>query len=415
MSTPIPTGRGRWRVTLHSRTYSTSPGPIGGLQIGELFDAQSRQLTQQWNQPAQFLFTLDGHSENAKLVQELTTDVCAWRWDEASGADVCMFRGIVAQSQDTLSEQTHTVVFTCHDYLSMLDRRYLPYPLTYTQTDQDDLVGYLLALARGMTAGPFNNPTSLFPGSNLPLGRSTVSPDGSGRPSSGTLRDRTWTAGSSIGQLLADLAAVIGGFDFDLQYCYVGNALDILRVWWPQQGVTRSEPLVFGSNVASLTRSVNSADYSNYWRVIGGSGSSDATAPPQTAEAWNADANNVGVSPQGLWQSIDSGSNDVIIPSALQEKAAGDLALSGVLIPSYSLVLRPSWYSYGAVNMGDSFTLVVHSGRLDLVDAVRVLGITFDIGDDGEEDVGLTVGRPAQSLLDVLTRPNQTIQALARR
>jgi hypothetical protein len=65
--------------------------------------------------------------------------------------------------------------------------------------------------------------------------------------------------------------------------------------------------------------------------------------------------------------------------------------------------------------MGDVVPLVVQSGRLNVSTTVRVLGITYDIGDDGQEDVALTVGRPASSLLDLLTTADATVDALTRR
>ena len=51
--------------------------------------------------------------------------------------------------------------------------------------------------------------------------------------------------------------------------------------------------------------------------------------------------------------------------------------------------------------MGDVVPLIVQSGRLNVNTNVRVVGITYAIGDDGQEDVTLTVGRPRYHL-----RPN---------
>ena len=43
--------------------------------------------------------------------------------------------------------------------------------------------------------------------------------------------------------------------------------------------------------------------------------------------------------------------------------------------------------------MGDTVQLVVDSGRLHTKEWVRIVGITYDIGDDGQEDVTLEVKR----------------------
>jgi hypothetical protein len=67
--------------------------------------------------------------------------------------------------------------------------------------------------------------------------------------------------------------------------------------------------------------------------------------------------------------------------------------------------------------MGDTVPLIVQSGRLDdyYTPGVRVLGITYAIGDDGQEDVTLTVSRPAQSLGGILAAGDRDLKALTRR
>ena len=424
-STPVPSGRGQWRVTLHTRSY-TSEAPNGGWLgniISELPDARGRTLTQQLNQPATFTFTLNGRSSEAALIRELEHDVRVWRWDDSRGRDMPVFRGVIGQAEDQLTEQAHTVVFTCHDYGAMLDRRYLTAPIVFgapaASVDQDDIVLNLLNAASAIAPSAGG---SFSPGSFLPLGRLLVNPDGSGRVSrSGQLRDRTYAAQSSVGQSLSDLGAVIGGFDFDVVpdgYLYANHPAtggDSFRVFYPQQGVTLTDPVLeYGGAVATVTRTVDSGNYANYVRVVGNNGSSDPTAPQLYGEAWNTDANNVGVVPIGLWQNIDSAS-DVTVQSTLTQKAQGDLDMSGVLIPSYTLGLRPGAYHEGLFHMGDTVPIVIRSGRLNVTTSVRIVGITFRLGDDGQEDVELTVGRPLTSLLDMLAGTAADVDALARR
>ena len=47
--------------------------------------------------------------------------------------------------------------------------------------------------------------------------------------------------------------------------------------------------------------------------------------------------------------------------------------------------------------------------------SVRVLGITYSIGDDGDENVELVVGRPRTTLSFLLSQANRDIAALNRR
>ena len=409
---PVPAGRGRWRFTVHSRQFTSSASSNSRL-LAELTDATSRRVDQQWCAPATLTFSVDGHSAAAAQVAELQTEVMAWRWDDQTGGDVAVFRGPVTQSQDTLSEQAHTVSFTCHDYLAMFARRIMIRTLSVTQMEQDMIAYNLLVQSQNVTAA---NGTSLNPGAYLPLGMSWVNPDnsnrGAGVPS--VPRDRTYLPQTVYFDAFDQLAKVIGGFDYDVQPA-TGPGVDYLRIFYPAQGVARSDlAFVYGSTVASLTRSVDSGDYANYWRVLGNNGSSDPAAAQLASEAFNTDANNVGQVPVGLWQSGDNQA-DVSIQTTLDQTAQGNLALSGVLTPTYTLGLRPDAYTWGNPNMGDTVPLIVQSGRLNVNAAVRVLGLTFDIGDDGQEDITVTVGRPSTTLADLLRANNRDVNALTRR
>lgn len=412
---PIPAGRGRWRFTLHKRVFSTAATYPNATSIGELTDARSRNLQQAWNQPAVLTFVVDGHSPSAAEVAELQTDVIAWRWSTSLGIDVPLFRGIVAQSQDDITEQSHTVTFTCHDYFAMLSRRTITddTPLTYTQQDQDLIVQNLLHLALNATTSAG---VSFSPGSQLPLSTIISNPDGSGRAAlSGQLRDRSYLGNTIIGNEIDNLAKVINGFDYDVLARSDANGIDYLRLFYPQQGVTRNDmTFTYGANVATVSRSINSADYSNYIRVLGNNGSSDPNAAQMFSEDWNADSNNVGQVPVGLWMT-GAAASDVNIQATLDEKATGDLSMDGILQPVYTLGLRPGFYNIGYPNMGDTVQLQVNSGRLNVNTPVRVLGITYGIGDDGEENVSLTVARPVITLSAILAEQQRQVAALTRR
>ena len=416
----VPLGRGRWRLTVHKRSFATTPGSGPTWQstmIAELTDARGRRLDRAWNSAAQLTFTLDGSSSQAPLVLELATDVVAWRWSDTQGQDVAMFRGLVDHSEDQLTQDAGVVTFTAHDYFALLQRRYLTTAYSVVQDDQDNIVRDLVARANTTSS---SSGTSLAPGAQLPLAPFYVQPDGSQRlgSPSGALRDRTYAPSQEIGAAIDDLAKVIGGFDYDVNPYQVqwSNTADALRVFYPQQGVTRADvALVYGSNVATVTRTVSSGDYANYVRVLGNNGSSDPAAAQRFSEAWDSDANNVTVNPVGLWQSTDNAS-DVTVQSTLDDKAAGDLELSGILVPSYTLTLVPGTYRYGSPNMGDTVGLVIQAGRLNVNTTVRVMGISYAIGDDGDEDVQLTVGRPVTTLAKLFTpsragrgRPRQKV------
>jgi len=408
---PLPWYRGGlWHLTLHSRPFTDTQ--FSQTAIMRLDDAHGRQLTQKWNTAAQLQFSIDGHSQAAAAIAELRTEVVAWRYDDMTGSDVPVFRGVITQSEDQLSEQVHTVTITCHDYLAVMDRRFFPGPSPYTgNMQQDGWVNTFVTNAGG------TNATSRGTAAYLPLAAAYRNPDGSQRTmlagAGGTMRQRTYQGGQSYLVALDDMAKVIGGFDYDcLPYMY--GAWDYVRVFVPVQGITRTDPgLVYGESVVSLTRSVNSADYGNSWLCIGNNGSSDPNVPQYQGTAQNTAATDPtqGV---GLWQSQDNAS-DVNDLQTLSDKANGDLLMYGQLVPAYTVALRPDWYHWNKVNMGDVVPLVVQSGRLNVSTTVRIMGITYDIGDDGEENVSLDVGRPTRDLVDLLNTQQQDVLALTRR
>jgi len=428
---PVPDGRGRWRVTLHRRSFGNPASvalPTWQSTVLVELDARGRRLEQAWNTPAQFTFTLDGHEPAAASVLELQTEVYVWRWDDTQGADVCMFRGPITQSEDQLTEQSHVVTFTAHDYLALLTRRVTiaALPWTITQLSQDVIARTMIANASAIT--PLSG-ASFVPGSTLPLWAAWANPDGTTRADAAVLRDRSYTGGSVYGDLLDQLAKVDGGFDYDVipepnvpaaagspsATQPVRPGVDAVRIFYPRQGVTRSDMmLLYGGNVASLTRTISSADYANYVRSVGNKASSDPATAQLVAEAYNADTNNTAQNSLGLWATGDNAS-DVSILATLQQRATGLLNVDGVLTPAYTLGLRPDTYVLGMPNMGDVVPLRIRSGRLDVNTTVRVVGISYDIGDDGEEDIGLTVGRPVQTLAKVVTAIGRDVNALARR
>ena len=405
---PIPGYRGRWRLTLHQRAFT--PKTLAQTIIAELADARSRQLTQAWNTPATLTFALDGHSQPAGLISELEHDVVAWRWDDLTGIEQPVFRGPVTHSEDQITEQSHVVTFTCHDYLAVLARRLLTATYTVTARDQDLIAGDLLALASSVST---SSGTSLSPQSFLPVNLFSANPNGTLRGLSGHTRDRTYYGSQNVGQAIDDLAKSVYGFDYDVAPSAVDDH-DSLRIFYPQQGVTRTEgiALQYGSTVANLTRTVDSAAYANYVRVLGNNTSANPT-PQFFSEAWDSTATSL-ATPVGLWMAA-ADAPDATVQSALDDKAAGDLGLDAILVPSYTLGLAPGAYTWGNPKMGEVVPLIVNSGRLNVNTSVRVLGIAYTIGDDGQEDVTLTVARPRPTLAGLFNKADRNIKALARR
>jgi len=426
-STPVPAGRGRWRITAHRRVFGpagyTYGTPLPTWQqtiISELDSAHSRRLTKAFGGTAEFVFALDGRAPDAATVQEFASEVYAWRWSTQLGRDVCMFRGIIQQSEDTVTPERHEVTFTCHDYLSMLGRRIYTQntPWQPSNMEQDTVISWSLFFANfAQSIGG----TTLFPASTLPLAHWNVAPDGTSRGASGQLRTRAIFGNTSWLDVIDAMSKVIGGFDYDvLPEPEAGRqgftaGLDALRNFYPYQGTDRSGTLafVYGSNVASVQRTVTSVDYANYVRLLGNNANSDPNAAQLSSDAWTTDAT-TSQPTVGLWQlAVNEG--DVSLAGTMAERAQGELAIASQPAPAYTLGLMPDAYTYGNPSIGDNVPLVVQSGRLNISTLLRVLGIQYDVGDDGQETVSLTVGRPQPRLRTAFHRITRDINALTRR
>ena len=410
----VPAGRDRWRLTLHARQFSSQTWQQ--TIIVQLDSARNRKLTKAWDAAAVLTFDIDGHSADAALIQELAHDVIAWRYDGATNKDVPMFRGIVDAAEDKLDESSHTVTFTCHDYFAMLDRRLFTSPnqVAWLATDQDTTAVNLINQATSNLRTGAG--ASFGAASYLPLSVTRVAGDGSGRPAlSGQLRDLTVQGNATVGTQFDNFAKRANAFDYDvLPVGAPGNGsttTDALRIFYPSQGVVRPIPLAYGINVAQVQRQLTSADYANYWRTLGNNNSATQSDPQFYGEATTPDAFNLAV---GTLMTADQNA-DVVLQTTLTDVAQGQLGIYGVLLPTYTLTLVPGTYAYGTLNIGDTVPLVITSGRLNVNTTQRIMGLTFDIGDDGQEDVEVVVGRAASSFLDIIDHVRSDVRELSRR
>lgn len=404
-----PPGRGRWRITLHDRVWQTGVDANATI-IAELSEARSRRLEQKLNYYSTLTFSIDGRSPGAALIKELEHDVIAWRWDEYSGTDVAMVRAIVSQTEDVISENVHTLNVTAHDYLSMMQRRCTPNaigspgtPSTMSQDAWVEMFRYIAVdIARNRLGDRY-----FMPGSYLPLVTTLVNPDGTGRSDSNVSRDREYGDATNLGKAIDDMASDLGGFDYDA--LPNANGDDRLRVFYPAQGITRSEPMLeYGSTLAAVTRTVNSQAYANYVQVVGNTIEGEGT---MYSDAYLPESYGTRV---GLWGDWINAS-DVSVQSTLDEKCQGTLADAGVLTPTYSITLSPDVFAYNRINMGDNVRVIIKSGRLNVDTYERVVGRNFAISDDGTEDVELTVGTPLVTVRNMLDSQQNDIDALARR
>jgi len=148
-------------------------------------------------------------------------------------------------------------------------------------------------------------------------------------------------------------------------------------------------------------------------RELGNNSSADPNVAQLYAEAWTSEATST-TPTVGLWM-LGNNLADINLQTTLNEHAQGDIGLTSQPAPTYTVGLTPETYRWGNPAMGDNVPLIVRSGRLNINTTVRVLGITYTVGNDGQETVDLTVGRPQPNLRSAFHRITRDINALTRR
>jgi hypothetical protein len=358
-------------------------GPASGGHELALTEAKARKFTVKLTEPSEARFTLNGRHPQAAELDELATDVHVLWTPPSGGSTRNLYRGRVGATSDMLNADSHQVQVATLDYRAVLARRILwsDSQLTWTATDQADIARGLLAQTQGRPGGALG----IDPGTRL----------------TGVTRDRTYEAGDSIGERIAELGEVLDGFEWAIEPTSASGLA--LEIFYSQRGVNRGVVLEHGGAVSTVTRNVDPGSYANAIRMTG---DSSAATPPTPVELAAADITTVA---QGRWDKA-FGEHSIETQAALNARAEWQLAEAQVVTPSYSLGLRPgAWEGPGHIWVGDTVRLVIYSGRLQVDTSLRVHELGVDIGDDGTEAVSLTVGRPAP---DYRRLPHQILRRL---
>ena len=299
---------------------------------------------------------IDGMAgEQVDIITELASDLIIYRNKNK------IFRGRITYSQDGIGPDRHTVSISATDYFELLKRRILYQDLNYTNIDQSTIAWNLINYTQGLSGG------------NLGITR------GNGQ-STGVTRDRPYEAGQNIGELIENLSEVINGFEYEVTPDLAFN------VFYPQRGVQKDVVIQHGKDIIIVNRTVSSQDFANAIRM-NGTEKDDNPAPVATRSTAN-----IGTTPEGRWDK-QIGLSDVSVQATLNQRADQELINSGELRPSYALELRDkSWRGPEHYWIGDTVQLIIKSGRLNVVQQVRVLKLSLTVNSDGSERVDLTVG-----------------------
>ena len=404
-----------WRFLLADRFPNTAV-------VADLEGARSRSLHFDLNAPSTCQFTVDGRVPGLKEMTELEQDIAAYRWTGHSWQ--CMFRGPIGNTEDQLTGTSHTTNINAADYRAMLGRRLNgTINLTYTNIDQAQIVSNLVQVAMSPPGGwPHGNPA----GAPFDIGlrghadgsgwAQLLGPEGLPLATTGQIRTRTYTGGETIGSLLDNLSNVLGGFEYavlpfdPITTRWSGQP----TVWYDHRGIVQTNWVAeYGSTIRSCTRSVQTSDFGNLIRYTGQADTQGNSPPAVYAtvdDVWQTPA----AHPEGFWE-VNVSAPDVSLTATLSEQAQGALDDASLIQPSYTLnVAAGTWTGPLDCWLGDTITLKIKSGRLDVNTQIRILAVDVTISDEGTEAISLTVGRPAVTLKTLFTNAHRRLDQLER-
>jgi hypothetical protein len=261
-----------------------------------------------------------------------------------------------------------TVDVTAEGWLGYWDHRDIWTDRQFAATDQFTIFAALVADAQDvMLAGP---------GADLGI---TVTWDAL----SGVLRDRLQEyrafSGKNLGQALRDLGALIGGFDYAMEYAIVGDQIvKTIRLFHPTKGTDRGHLFEYqrGARTNILRRGLT-VDASNMaWRIRGWGAGADTSRllSEQTTEAR-----------RGVYPITDTQANlsSVVEQGTLADGTAAQLARSDhpTVLPTIEVDpdLDPVWGTYGT---GDTVHVRIDDGYASTDAAHRILGYKMDADRD---------------------------------
>lgn len=377
-------GRTRWQFIA---------GPASGGYEVALSAAMSRTYTARLNDNSELSFTLDTALPQAAYLEPLSTDVHVL-FTGSDGRTTEIDRLRCGQPNITVDADKARVAWTCLDYRAVLARRqlYSDSTLTWTGVDQGEIAWGLIQQTQDRTAGDLG-----------------IAKGWTGTTPTGVLRDRTYTAGDSIGQRIQEISDVIGGFDWSIIPTSPSGLQ--LAVWFPQRGSDRGVVIEQGGLMAAATVNVDPTEYANALRYTGAAG--DGTTPGPTPD--ELEAAGLADMPQGRWDAT-FGDDSLTLQSTLDERAAWQLGWSEVVRPVWTVTLRRGgWQGPDHIWLGDTVRLVAKRHGLDVDMTARVYEVAVTLDGDGAESVQLTLNGPRQRYAWRARRIEQRLSNLERR
>lgn len=346
-------------------------GPRTGGITAQLPQARSRRLSVKLTEDDTASVELDGRDPVTSRINELATDLHVLYRRSPADARVQLYRGRIGKTGDRGDANTHRVSVPSVSYRGVLARRFLftGSQLTYTGVDQTAIGWALINSTQNATGG----------GGSLGIS------DGS--TPTGVTRDRTFELEDQIAEKIQQLSEVQNGFDWDI--VPVNEYVLEYRTWYPQRGVGRDVLISLPGNVAAFSRDVDSGTFANAIRMNGQAPQGGGDAPPPHERY----ADDIATAEAGRWEAVIG--TDIVSSAGVADRIGWQLEQSQTVRPSYTFTMKRGWWrGPNHCWVGDPVMVKLYSGRLRVDTVLRVFEMEFTPGDDGGEDVTVTVGAP---------------------
>ncbi len=330
-------------------TWVLGETPPSGVRLRELTKAHGRSATWRLDANATAQFSIKGTSDEAAVIVPLATDLTCYR------DGVKMFRGRIGPESDDISPTNHACQFTATDYRGMLGYRITGAAgAAYTSTAAGAIALGLVTTSQALAGGNW--------GVTAGVGTAT-----------GTSRDKTIDPGKPVVESINELGRLDAGFEWEV------DAELALNLWHPRRGSVNGVVLDYGGVLNRVQRLLDPKDFANAALATGGQG----LAPVMSATA------GIGTDPRGRWET--SGSFPTITDqNTLNARAPWLRDQASTLRPTYTVQFRPGrWKGKTHVWLGDTVTLVVKKGRLNIAGSFRVIEVSVQPGDNGTEVVNM--------------------------
>lgn len=381
--------RSVWRLSspLATVSWAFAAGGWQNLPTTPLGTLTGRSVTWRLIGNHEATFTIDGRRAETVDINELISDV----WVTRNG--VTLLRSRVGASSDTVDADQHTVTFNAVDYRGVLSRQMLydSDTLTYTNMTDAAIVTSMINAVQARTNSDLDIVVRTYGTPNL-------------------LASTIFAAGQYVGDAITTLSQGSPGFDWDIGPATNTTTLT-LSLWFPSRGVDRQRVLSYPGRIASFARTADPGTFANTVRASGGT-PTGGTAPASVIVS----AAGIASDPAGRWDTQE-GDNNLLTTTTLTGFANRMLSIRQYVAPAWTITLNPNdWGGPGDIWLGDPVTIAVQSGRLNVVQSLRVFEVALALDDNSDTaTVTLTLGAVHPNKRWLLRAVNRRLATLERR